>query len=373
MGGRVLAGTPCPPQMESASPTACPAGDAEADWLARSNGPGVVWYHDFRNDDEVNQFRWAGGLGNDPGNRNTRRGHVRRITSDGVSGGGCLEILRESGSGDPAVWWRQFSPLTGNSNGRGQNDPGADGTLPPQAFSPSNGGGQTQAWHRESRPGFYGHPSYHNGTDYDGSEFFLQMRVKMDPRRAANGNTQVGKLSYISATSQSLTDQEIVTYSGFMRSFGVGQPNYHRMYAVNFSPIENRDSLNRPGSQVGSDRNNYGNGDYCNFGPDNLDPCWAYSGGWDTLLYHITPGREGSEESRVVVYAARQGETSYTKIWDLVMSFPFENQAPDGASLPQGWNALILSAYQNGQQNGEFYHRYDQIIFSKQFIPCPQV
>src|SRR5688572_26582707 len=42
--------------------------DVEADWQARIGGPGVVWYHDFKSDDEVNAFRWTGGYsgGNDP-------------------------------------------------------------------------------------------------------------------------------------------------------------------------------------------------------------------------------------------------------------------------------------------------------------------
>jgi hypothetical protein len=64
-------GTPCPPSPLSVSggtsvASACNAGDAEADWLVRSTGPGVVWAHDFRDPDEVRAWRYTpnDGLGN---------------------------------------------------------------------------------------------------------------------------------------------------------------------------------------------------------------------------------------------------------------------------------------------------------------------
>src|SRR5690606_34261411 len=39
---------------------------AESDWEQRSTAAGVVWAHDFRDDDEVNAFRWRNGIGNNP-------------------------------------------------------------------------------------------------------------------------------------------------------------------------------------------------------------------------------------------------------------------------------------------------------------------
>jgi hypothetical protein len=42
---------------------------------------------------------------------------------------------------------------------------------------------------------------------------------------------------------------------------------------------------------------------------------------------------------------------------------------------PFGFNALILSAFLNDVPSlagrGSFYHRYAQLIFSRQFIACP--
>jgi hypothetical protein len=363
------AATPCPPVLDGASPSsACPAGDLESDWLARTSGQGVVWFHDFRNKAEVDQFRWTGGYrgGNDPLDKG-RPNRCRWIIDDGVTGGACLELIRPAGRLDGPGWWRQFNPLTGASNGRGIDDPGANGSIPVQNHSPSDGSSTTSQWHEQPRPGFYGHESYHSGTQFDGTEFYYQMRVKMDPRRTTSGNSQVGKLFYITFTPYSNCNQEIVTYSGAFGTPGVGKPNAHRMYdGKAYGPLEDSDSLGRPGHQVGSDLADYGANIYCDIGTQ-PGVCWNYSFGWDTLLYHITPGRNGSNETRVVVYAAHEGETKYTKIWDLIVDIVFDG------GLNFGWNAIILSDYNNGLDNSEFYHRYDQLIFSKNFIPCPQV
>ena len=103
---------------------------------------------------------------------------------------------------------------------------------------------------------------------------------------------------------------------------------------------------------------------------------WRYSGGWDTLLYHVTPGTDngtGSNRSRIEVWAARAGQTSYTKIWDTLYTGHFDggSNSVGAPSLP-GWNALILAIYHNGSAfPSSFNFDYDQIIFSKQMIPCP--
>lgn len=89
-------GRPCPPSPLSVSGgstavSSCNPADAEADWIARSNGPGVVWAHDFRYAQEVDLFRYQGGIGNVP-DIGKSDGSCRRVTSDGITGGACLEI-----------------------------------------------------------------------------------------------------------------------------------------------------------------------------------------------------------------------------------------------------------------------------------------
>jgi len=366
---------PCPPSRLSveggtSADTSCNPGDAEADWLLRTGQdpshpqPGVVWFHDFRSDAEVDAFRWTGGYrgGNDPRAIGSEVANLtRRNTSDGVTGGGCLEILRPAGTRDGSHWWRPFSPLPGSGNGRGVDDPAANGTLAIQPYQATDGGSQVYDW---GRRGYYGHASYHEGSVFDGTSFYLQMRVKMDPRRTAAGNSLVGKLTFLTTTRWSLTTQELVTYSA-SRTDGVGTPNYFRIYGGgNSDPLDDKDSIGRRGNQPGSELG------VCDMSSGRN--CWAWSGGWDTIMYHLTPGRAGVVESVLQVYAAHPGETSYTKIWDQTWANGYEYSG-GSPYVANGYNALICSIYQNGLRNTEFWHRYDQIIFSKSFIPCPQV
>jgi hypothetical protein len=331
-----------------------------------------VWFHDFRSDAEVNAFRWTGGIGNDPSAAGALSANTRRLGTDGVTGS-CLEILRPAGTQENSHWWRPLSPIVGTGNGRGSNDPGANGSIAPVQYAATQRGSQIQNF---GRRGYYGHSSYHTGSEFDGTEYYLQMRVKMDPRRTTAGNIQAGKLMYHTITDYSLTNQEIVVYSGAFQGPGsVGARNIFRMYGLGtFSALEDGDVLNRPGIQVGSSLANYTAvpAVYCQLGEDgfpggSINTCWAWSGGWDTIMFHVVPGRDGIPESRIEIYAAHPGETAYTRIWDQLFSNPYDR------GPPMGYNALILSAYHNGLNNSEFWHRYCQIIFSKQFIPCPRV
>ena len=124
---------------------------------------------------------------------------------------------------------------------------------------------------------------------------------------------------------------------------------------------------NQPGTQYG----NVGDG-VCRL--DNsggrLANCWAWPAGqWATIMWRIRNGTSGGGNTLVEVWAAAPGQKQFTKIWSQPgVDLPFD---PD---YPQGHNALICSIYHNGENMPQqFYHRYDQIIFSKQFIPCPQV
>jgi hypothetical protein len=358
---------PCPPSRlsiegGSTSTTACATGNAEADWQLRSTGPGVVWCHDFRSAAEVDAFRWTAGFsgGNDPqAIGSPRASRVRRITTDGIAGGSCLEIFRAAGSQETGShWWRPLSPMVGSGNGRGIDDPGASGKVAPQPYAATSGGSQIAQW---GNRGFYGHSSYHTGNVFDGNEYWLQMRVKMDPRRAQSGMPTVGKLMFQTRTDASLTAQEIVTYSGGHVSANPTQNNFQMYGGGDSNPLYGKgggSSTNRqPGSELGR----------CDpsASPNN---CWAWSGGWDTVMYHLVLGRDGVNESVIQVYAAHAGETSYTKIWDMVWANSY------GSGHPFGYNAIILSSYTNSLNSpSDFWHRYTQLIFSHSFIPCPQV
>lgn len=331
---------PCPPASLSAdggstASTACAAaGDAESDWLARTSGAGVVWFHDFRNAAEVDNFRWRSGQGDDPDN--TGDGSVRRVATDGVTGGACLEIYTAAGTQAQCVWWRPMSPLMGSGNGRGADDPGADGTIALQSFSPNPTSGRSNINSWGSR-GLYGHSSYHSEGGFDGAEYYLQMRVKISASRLSSDNPKAGKLLYFTHTYRSLTSQEIVTMNNRDQVF--------MAYRSGGLPLE-------PSKQYGSE----------------LSTLWQWpSDEWVTVLFYVVPGRSDVSETAFKVWIARSGAKSYTRIWDtriVPLSYDYDN----------GHNALILSSYMNNVVSSVPWHtRYDQIIFSKQLIPCPQV
>jgi hypothetical protein len=374
---------PCPPSPVSAqggtsASTSCTPSNSAADWQTRISGPGVVWYHGFESDNEVNAFRWSPGYGsgNDPQAKGSSIANLtRRITTDGSdkgSGRSCLEIVRPAGSNDGSVWWRPFSPIvggttTGNGRGAGKNDPGANGTITARSYNPTDGGGQVAGW----GAGVYANAKYGN---FDGNEYYLQARVKIDPNRIAGGNANVdvGKLFYFTRTDRSATDQEIVVYSGHP----IGGKNYFGMYRTVSPPL----ASDPPGTSVHGDHpgtqfGGVGDG-LCRFGSGtNSANCFFWPANeWTTVLWHIKPGtmsgglgsRTANNDTLVEVWIAREGATSYTRIWSQPgVDLPFDVQ--------WGHSALICSIYHNGENMPvQFYHRYDQIIFSKQFIPCPQ-
>ncbi|MEM7763811.1 MAG: hypothetical protein AAF290_06990 [Pseudomonadota bacterium] len=349
-----LAQTACPPVLSDGAPARpCPAGDLEGDWAARTSGAGVVWFHDFRNDAEVDNFRWSSGLGNDP-NDTRSPGRCIRNTSDGITGGGCLELIHPVGSGGAPGWWRPFGPMSGASNGRGENDPAAAGTMNLEAWDPSNRG-VNEAYRRS----YYAHPSYigADGWDndrFDGSEFYLQFRIKIDPNRFRAGTPSAGKQSFL-ATTQSTLNQEIVQQN---------ERNRRALWYTNFGSSPDTGGsmgVDNGTKQPGSDY------DRCTQG----GPCWEYADAqWVTWLYHLVPGTDGDRNTLFEAFVARPGETSYETVFSQMNTINFS----DTPRHPKGYNAFQPSNYMNGQATTvAWYQRYDQIIFSKQFIPCPQV
>ena len=343
----------------------CNASTQAADWQSRISGPGVVWYHGFETDDEVNNFRWTNGFGNDPGAKGgANSASIIRVTSDGTDKGNgqcCMQVGHPAGTGDNSYWWRPLGPIaggttTGNGRGAGKNDPGANGAIAMGSWDPSNNDA-TASWGAKS---IYGNSQYWNtaGQSYDGSECYLQLRVKHDPARwatAKNRNVTSGKLIWFNRTNNTLTDQEMVVES--YTDYAGGTDNTLSIYrGCGFVPIHQDDGANRP--QVGSD----------------LSTLWTYpnAGQWVTLLFHLRYGTMtgglGSctgQNTLLQIWEAAAGATSYTKIWD-------QADVKLGYDFWYGHNALLLAAYNNNYDLDAFYTKFDQVIFSRQTIPCPQ-
>lgn len=353
---------PCPPKLldEQGNPIdsiLCGTGDAEADWQARTNGAGVVWFHDFRTDAEVDNFRWAGGFGNDPDDV-ARPGQCIRNTSDGITGGGCLELIYPVGSKSAPGWWRPFTPMSGESNGRGQDDPAAGGSLALVPWDPSN-----TSENNRFRQGYYAHPSYIGADGFDesqfnGTEFWLQFRIKIDPNRYLSGTPSGGKLSFLATTEQTL-NQEIVA---------VNKSNREARWYTNFG--SSPDTGGAMGENSGTKQPG---GDYSECGTlSGLEGCWLYNPGeWATFLYHLVPGTDGNKDTLFEVFVARPGQTSYETLFTQLNTINFSETT---TGHPKAYNSFQPSNYMNNQSSTvEWYQRYDQIIFSHDFVPCPQV
>lgn len=348
--------------MQSGSRTEAPALTLAQDFQNRISGPDVVWYHDFDTDAEVDQFRWTGGCQNDP-NDATEPGTVTWSGTEGITPGALL-LVRHAGADDGSNWWRTFSPLTGASNGRGVDDPGAG--ITPRVFTPTQCGSQTANW----VGGYYGHASYHaaNPSEFEGTEFWIQARVRYDPERV--NQPDGGKTFYFTRMDQSGTDQEIVTVSGWT----VEGQAYFRMYRSLSGGLLISDaggasvSGHQPGTEYGSVGDGLCRYDAAGISDGRIANCWHWPlGEWATVLYHVVPGLDDAGDTVIQAWIAEDGETEYTKIWDMSNADLFYD-------VRNGISALIASAYMNGATFTQPVTTiFDQVIFSKAWVAPPQV
>jgi hypothetical protein len=344
--------------LRRASGTTTQPSSSLADWQQRISGPGVVWFHDFESEAEVDAFRWDFGTGNDPNDQSVPN-RCRYRSDDGITHG-CLEQFRPAGNIEPPEWWRPFSPLTSPGNGRSSNDPAASGTLTVQTYNSTQGGSQIQNW---GDRGYYGHPDYHAADPgaFDGTDYYVQCRVKTSASRVDEPDG--GKLFYFTRTDMANTSQEIVVISNNVVSQLNPNANLLKLYRSGSPGLDEDDpgSARQPGNTMG----------VCQTSPTivNSGCYFTPQEEWYTYLFHITPGHDSGNDTRVEVWVAHWGETSYTKVWDQSnVDLPF------AAGHPFGHNALICAGWMNSIVfSQDVYHRYCQIIFSKQSIACPQV
>lgn len=347
---------------------------ALADWQNRISGSGVVWYHDFQQDDEVNRFRFIGGYGIDVAGSQPQSANCRRITTDGITGG-CLELNVPSGGKCDAGWWRPFSPLNASSNGRGSADPAANSSLTLRTYGAAQG---DYNWTQ----GFYSHSDYAAENQRDGTDFWVQVRVKITGNRTAVGNPD-GKLIYFDIPNGSR--QEIVVKSNQARFFDM-YSNFGAIDGTLWEPQGDRNNYS-PAPPASIRQPNVGR-DSCTFESTscsvNGPGCWCLPlDEWFTLLFHIVPGHgttDGSypnlydtavttnKDTQIEVWKQNASESVYTKIHSKSnYLIAFESN--------HGWNMIKFSAYMNGVNavsGGGWTHRLGQIIFSKNWIPPAQ-
>jgi hypothetical protein len=360
----------------------CTQSDAQKDWLRRSTGSGVVWAHDFATAAEVNQFRWAGGYGNDPDATQQISRYVTWNPDDGIPGtaGRCLQILRPAGATDPGQWVRPFSALRAGDNGLSNADPGAGGQIAPLPFKP-NEAGVTDRWIN----GGYANADYHTGGPgaddytYDGTDFYLQMRAKISRSRWQGGNQAFdGKFCVYQVTGK-VSAFDLVqhnTASGVYKIYtAFGSPGPREFLFIPQSSTPGYGTSYQPGGKYSKSCVYTGNAP----GPDYYEgrkrSCWLYpADSWFTVLVHVIPGHVtaedwGTADWGIQIWVAPHGEKTYTLVYD-VPNYQFFYYP---AGILRGWNAIILNSYFNHQNMPlAFTQSYTQIIFSQQFIECPQ-
>ncbi len=352
------------------------AASAES-WEGRIADPGVVWFHNFDSATEVNQFRWTNGYkgGNDPQAKGVDGSAVAWVSSGGIEGGSFMRLsYAGDGKGHGGSYWhRPFNPFTGATNGRGVDDPGANGAVPLAAFSVSDGSSTLYDWGASAAPGWYGNPKEQakNPTKFQGNDFYLQVRIRRAqspgaPPDSANYQYITGKSVWLTTTPSSYTAQELVTFGQSV----LNETTYHdqtinNVYlGQNFSPVDEQSGGTVTTSNTKTVK-------------------WRYSGGWDTLYYHLTPGTAdgtGDDRTHLEVWAQHDPTATpaeagqYTKIWDVWFSNGYTSGTDSAgrAVYANGWNALILAIYHNGSPfTTAFSYDYDQLIFSRAPIRAP--
>ena len=314
---------------------------------------GSVWFHNFVNEAEVNQFRWTSGSGNDPNDvfeTNGRdNGTVNWLQGDGVSGGACLNIITLAGTSEPKNWWRPFSPMSGADNGRGVADPADFGEIALAAFDSSDPD-ET----REFDAGWYGNAFDSADPAFDGGGYWFQTRIKLDPQRPLQPSAfnQAGKLFYFTITDFSNSAQEIVTKSQHNGSTVGDEVFYlYRSGGIQISPTQ----ANRESSELVTNPEGY----------------WQmpYNETWITIMYHVRPETGNNTYLQVWTdYDGTQVVGKFIKLWDDTVPLPFD--------VRNGHNALIASCYLNKSQIGvpttsDVFQRFDEMIFSKYPVACP--
>jgi hypothetical protein len=363
---------PCPPPTitvagGTSATTGCGAATAQADWVARSNGPGVVWAHRFTDAASVNKFIVAGDLAR-------AQQDVFYAPNDGIMGDGCLCINTPAGQTQSGSWGRPMQPIPGDIN-RANLPVAPDFAQVTPSFNNWFGG-------------FFGHRDYNARWpgQYIGTDYYLQFRAKFHPNRW-NSNEPSGKMLML-VTSYTTPAQEIVVQA--LTPWGGGYYNMYTSVGTNFNSFLTDPQGSPQGASIQP------GGLYkstCVIGQSKLgagsNNCWVWpTNEWVTVLIHVIPGHQNvsgnlsdpanPKDTGIEVWAARAGQTSYTKIWQkLDYVWHFDNNYINGDVMPFGWNWLNFTSFTGGavavpSVNG-YYHRHDQVIFSTQFIPCPQV
>lgn len=361
------------------------------DWTARSTGPGVMWAHDFRSDAEITKFKLlAGGITDQKDSNNVS---LFRRSTDGFAGGGSFEMFTPAGVHNSMKWARPFQAMPGDIGY----------TSGPDLPTPWGTGA---AYWKNHRGGMYGHPDYWSttapntadGVRWDGHDFWIQFRYKVSASFWDESNPFIGnggKLAFVDeggGGNQELTLQTPSPYVASKRRFGMytnfgGNSSNGTLSAYQGQEANPTGRMDQPGGAFAAT---------CTYPNYTGGRCWdwpteaAGQEDWTTILLHVIPGHhnpnpnpdvnapvmgatDNYKDTGIEVWAARRGEKTYTKIWEKLDYVWFWAVTTNAGPTLYGFNQLVLLPYMNDlAASVDWWRRYTQIIFSKQFIPCPQ-
>jgi hypothetical protein len=313
-------------------------------------------------------------------------------------------------------WVRVFSALTGDSNGIGIDDVNASrGPI----RSRVRGNPRYVPHSSIFGYGWYGRPEYQaqfakwnpsqhgrypideieRSNLWDGDEFYIQFRLKIDPRywelntvdprsESTDFSRKIWMLQAEMTVPQQIT--AVISPSNrylipstrpspfYMAGYSFGGGLAGRLLTTrldgggSFQPGSRWSSTAVPGSNrpAGS--------------------AWEYvPGEWVTFLLRVKPGldwvegREAAARNTVVeVKMARPGESQYTTLFSMPdQAIVFGSSGPQEhawrTALP-GYNAFVPTGYLNIElgnvpPKAAYYVRWAQIIFSKEPVPAPSV
>jgi hypothetical protein len=309
-------------------------------------------------------------------------------------------------------WHRPFGPLRAGGNGLPVDDSAAGGSLPRRDWDPSNkynfspGSGYETA--------YYGYPGYHSTyktpTDWHGSEFWLQFRVKMPGRRFWDKDQPPGKMAMIDQTTRGGFIGELIPSSQSHyrpaesekgvwytdRSYWPSKVTHPVMYGWYTGGSNSRSLLDHPRFSAGMrTRLQPGQEPYlttCLSTPNGESlsdsACvWFPHDEWLTFLVHWKGGRDNRQQVQsfnywdtdIEVFVQLQGHDDYVKLYDCrddgsnTKGFPWSFTSDGNPAVVPGLNCLRFNGYMNEvPASSGWTQRICQVIFSKSFIPCPK-
>jgi hypothetical protein len=304
------------------------SGSALQDWINRSTATGVVMATRFTQTSHVTSWTHNDGT----------QDHLEFRSTGGIIGDGCMRINVLPTDGPSSGQWRRPLNDSWTTNG--------------------NSGIQSE-------------------------DYYIQFRCRFGPDRltpSVNGGGNklciVGGYNYTSPnSSHSNVDSEVVVTNPdwleipIVYNHNAGQQVQRFQSGVGGFSTTQQPARDRGTSFSGLDR-------YCvyqNSSNPTSPGCWFFEEEeWFTVYMHLkqnTPG--GSSGNRLELYVARDGETSYSRLFDET-NFAW---ALDSTDAPRGLVGLWLLPYDTNRTSGTVttYQEYDQVIVSTQPIACPQV